>query len=101
MQVKVYVPRLIEVPSEYLPAHVRFCSSAFDGPTDIGQMQRWMDFSDKAGLLMYGSSYPHWSTSAPDMVAAGLENSQREKVLWQNAAELYGLGAAVDEGSMS
>jgi len=32
-------------PSEYLPAHVRFCSSAFDGPTDADQMQRWMEFS--------------------------------------------------------
>ena len=32
-----------------------------------------MDFTDKADLLMYGSSYPHWSTSSPDAVGRGLE----------------------------
>jgi predicted TIM-barrel fold metal-dependent hydrolase len=57
----------------------------------MGQMQRWMAFSAKADLLMYGSGYPHWSTSAPDGVAAGLDGSQRDKLLWQNATELYGL----------
>jgi predicted TIM-barrel fold metal-dependent hydrolase len=54
-------------------------------------MQRWMDFSGKADLLMYGSSYPHWSTSSPDVTAAGLDDVQRAKILWQNASELYGL----------
>jgi predicted TIM-barrel fold metal-dependent hydrolase len=87
-------PWVDRYPSEYLPAHVRFCSSAFDGPTDAGQMQRWMEFSAKADLLMYGSSYPHWSTSSPEVMAAdlkGIDAAQRDKVLWRNANELYGL----------
>jgi uncharacterized protein len=54
-------------------------------------MQRWMEFSAKADLLMYGSSYPHWSTSSPDLAAAGLDAAQCEKVFWRNASELYGL----------
>jgi predicted TIM-barrel fold metal-dependent hydrolase len=62
-------------------------------------MQRWMDFSGKAELLMYGSSYPHWSTSDPGVVAEGLDAAQRDKVLWRNASELYGLAAPV-EGSV-
>ena len=45
------------------------------------QMQRWMDFSGKADLLMYGSSYPHWSTSTPDVTAAGLDDAQRDEDL--------------------
>jgi predicted TIM-barrel fold metal-dependent hydrolase len=96
-------PWVDRYPSEYLPSHVRFCSSAFDGPLEDGQvptqMQRWMDFSSKADLLMYGSSYPHWSTTSPDVMVAGLEPGQRAKVLWQNAAELYGLTLPV-EGSV-
>jgi uncharacterized protein len=84
-------PWVDRYPSEYLPAHVRFCSSALDGPIDAGQMQRWMEFSAKADLLMYGSSYPHWSTSSPDVVASGLDAVQRDKVLWRNASELYRL----------
>jgi predicted TIM-barrel fold metal-dependent hydrolase len=55
-----------------------------------------MDFSGKADLLMYGSGYPHWSTSSPADTAAGLDNSQRDNVLWRNASELYGLAAQVE-----
>jgi predicted TIM-barrel fold metal-dependent hydrolase len=92
-------PWVDRYPSEYLRDHVRYCSSALDGPTDPAQSERWMDFTDKADLLMYGSSYPHWSTSTPDEVAAGLSDEQREKVLWRNASELYELAMEV-EGSV-
>jgi len=90
-------PWVDRYPSEYLPGHVRFCSSALDGPLEdgaggaAGKMQRWMDFTSKSDLLMYGSGYPHWSTSEPDLTAAGLGDEQRDKVLWRNASELYGL----------
>jgi predicted TIM-barrel fold metal-dependent hydrolase len=59
-------------------------------------MQRWMEFSGKADLLMYGSGYPHWSTSSPEVAAAGLDGSQRDHVLWRNASELYGLTAPIE-----
>jgi uncharacterized protein len=47
---------------------------------------------------MYGSSYPHWSTSSPGVLTGGLKGldaAQRDKVLWQNASELYGLKESV------
>jgi predicted TIM-barrel fold metal-dependent hydrolase len=91
-------PWVDRYPSEYLPGHVRFCSSAFDGPIETGKMRQWMDFTGKADLLMYGSSYPHWSTSPPDVMATeleGLDDSQRDNVLWRNASELYGLKESV------
>jgi uncharacterized protein len=91
-------PWVDRYPSEYLRDHVRFCSSAFDGPTDPNLAERWMEFTDKADLLMYGSSYPHWSTSMPASVSDGLNRAQREKVLWRNASDLYGVALEV-EGS--
>ena len=66
-------PWVDRYPSEYLRDHVRFCSSAFDGPTDASQAERWMDFTDKADLLMYGSSYPHWSTVEPGRRGRGAQ----------------------------
>jgi predicted TIM-barrel fold metal-dependent hydrolase len=99
MSMRDQTPWVDRYPSEYLPDHVRFCSSAFDGPTDEKHAERWLDFTDKADLLMYGSSYPHWSTSKPDNVVAGLNDVQREKVLWRNASDLYGVGLEV-EGSL-
>jgi uncharacterized protein len=91
-------PWVDRYPSEYLRDHVRFCSSAFDGPTDPNLAERWMEFTDKADLLMYGSSYPHWSTSMPASVSDGLNRAQREKVLWRNASDLYRV-ALEGEGS--
>ncbi len=92
-------PWVDRYPSEYLGEHVRFCTSAFDGPTDAGGLaERWMEFTDKAELVMYGSQYPHWSTTDPAAAAAGLSAEQREKVLWRNANELYGLMNDVEAG---
>jgi predicted TIM-barrel fold metal-dependent hydrolase len=99
MSMRDQTPWVDRYPSEYLRDHVRFCSSALDGPTDARHAERWLNFTDKADLLMYGSSYPHWSTSKPDDVVAGLNDVQREKVLWCNASDLYGVGLEV-EGSL-
>lgn len=93
-------PWVDRYPSEYLPEHVRFCSSSLDGPTDRSQVRRWMDFSAQAELLMFGSSYPHWSMSSPEVLAAGLDRTQRDKVLWRNASELYGLAIPAIESSV-
>lgn len=98
MSMRDQTPWVDRYPSEYLPGHVRYCTSAFDGPTDDGHAERWMDFTDKADLLMYGSGYPHWSSSSPDAAVAGLSIEQREKVLWRNASDLYGVTAV--EGSL-
>jgi predicted TIM-barrel fold metal-dependent hydrolase len=91
MSMRDQTPWVNRFPSEYLRDHVRFCSSALDGPTDESQVEQWLDFTSKADLLMYGSSYPHWSATRPDAVVAGLNSAQREKVLWRNASDLYGV----------
>jgi uncharacterized protein len=49
---------------------------------------------------MYGSGYPHWSTSKPADAVAGLDATQRENVLWRNASNLYGVSLGV-EGSLA
>jgi predicted TIM-barrel fold metal-dependent hydrolase len=40
---------------------------------------------------MYGSGYPHWSTTSPTDAVDGLDPEQREKLLWRNAAGFYSL----------
>lgn len=86
-------PWVDRYPSEYLAQHVRFCSSAFDGPTKPDNAARWMRFTNRDDLVMFGSGYPHWSTCSPHDVVDGLDADQRDKVLWHNAAQLYGLSA--------
>src|SRR4029079_9041564 len=85
MSMRDQTPWVDRFPSEYLRDHVRFCSSAFDGPTDAALAERWLDFSDKDELMIAVSGYRRWWTSRPAEVAAGLNEVQREKVLWRNA----------------
>lgn len=91
MSMRDQTPWVDRYPSEYLAEHVRFCSSALDGPTDPADASRWMEFSDRSGLVMYGSGYPHWSTTSPDDAAMGLDADQRANLLWRNAADFYRL----------
>jgi predicted TIM-barrel fold metal-dependent hydrolase len=39
---------------------------------------------------MFGSSYPHWQLNEPEVPNA-FSPEQRDKLLWRNAAKLYGL----------
>jgi predicted TIM-barrel fold metal-dependent hydrolase len=86
-------PWVDRYPSEYLARHVRFCSSAFDGPTDQGRAERWLELTGNTDRLMYGSGYPHWSMCAPFDAVRGLNAEQQQKVLWRNACALYEIGA--------
>jgi uncharacterized protein len=98
MSMRDQTPWVDRPPSEYLADHVRFCSSALDGPTDTADASRWMDFTDKSDLVMYGSGYPHWSTTSPRDAALGLNADQQEKLLWRNAGSFYRLSQLL-EGS--
>ncbi|OBB03382.1 amidohydrolase [Mycobacteriaceae bacterium 1482268.1] len=98
MSVRDQTPWVEQPPSRILPGHVGFCTSAFDGPPSVGHASRWMDFSNKSDLVMYGSGYPHWSTTSPVEAVAGLDSEQCSKVLWRNAARFYGR-APLKEGS--
>jgi len=92
-------PWVDRYPSEYLPAP---CPVLFVGVRRAyrpGPDAAMDEFSGKADLLMYGSGYPHWSTSLPEEAAGALDSAQRDNVLWRNANELYGL-AAPAEGSI-
>jgi predicted TIM-barrel fold metal-dependent hydrolase len=39
---------------------------------------------------MFGSSYPHFNLSEPKVPSA-FSAEQRDKLLWRNASELYGI----------
>jgi predicted TIM-barrel fold metal-dependent hydrolase len=43
-------------------------------------------------MVMFGSSYPHFNLSEPKAPAA-FSAEQRDKLLWRNAAELYGINS--------
>lgn len=83
-----WAPRM---PSDYLPGHVYFVQGALDGPGDVGFASEWLGFTGKEDMVMFGSSYPHRHCAEPAALPSALTVEQRSKVLWRNAADLYGL----------
>jgi predicted TIM-barrel fold metal-dependent hydrolase len=82
-----WAPRM---PSDYLPGHTFFVHGNYDGPGDVEFAGEWFGFTGKEDMVMFGSSYPHFHMSAPKVPAA-FSTEQRDKLLWRNAAELYGI----------
>jgi predicted TIM-barrel fold metal-dependent hydrolase len=90
-----------KMPSDYLPGHVYFIQGALDGPGDTEFAGEWLNFTGKEDMVMFGSSYPHWQLNEPEIPSA-FSTEQREKLLWRNAAKLYGLEKEfTDSGSAS
>jgi uncharacterized protein len=83
-----WAPRM---PSDYLPGHVYFVQGSLDGPGDVDFAGEWLSFTGKENMLMFGSSYPHWQLNEATALAGSLSPHQRDRVLWRNAAELYGI----------
>ena len=90
-----------QIPSAYLPDHVRFIHSNLDGPRQPDIAAEWIEMTGKSDLIMFGSSYPHWNMVEVSDLSRDLTDEQRQKILWKNADQLYGLGlgAAVPAAS--
>ncbi len=80
------------IPSSYLPDHVYFVQSNLDSPRREGIAAEWIEMTGKSDMIMFGSSYPHWHMTELDSISRDLSDDQRQKILWQNADTLYGLG---------
>ncbi|MFI7188389.1 amidohydrolase family protein [Nocardia nova] len=83
-----WAPRM---PSDYLPGSIYFVQGRLDGPGDVEFAGDWLEFTGKDDMVMFGSSYPHWQLDDPARLPSALTPAQREKLLWRNAAGLYGI----------
>jgi predicted TIM-barrel fold metal-dependent hydrolase len=88
-----------EMPSSYLPDHVYFVHSSVDSPGDADFAGEWLRMTGKEDMVMFGSSYPHWQLATVAALPPAWTPEQRERVLWRNAASLYGIDMASHVGA--
>ncbi len=89
---RIEAPWVTKRPMLYLADHVRFVTGTYEGPPDDDRvLGEWLEMTDAADLLLYGSGYPRWDTTAPRDVLPGLAGPGRERILGGNARSLYGL----------
>jgi predicted TIM-barrel fold metal-dependent hydrolase len=89
------VPWVTEPPSAIVRRHFRFTTQPFDAPPNAAQLSQLLEHLGSDDLLMFGSDYPHRYPHGNEELLAALSDEQRERVLWRNASDWYGLDALV------
>lgn len=88
---RVDMPWMKRLPSDYLAEQVRFVTDRMDGPIDADVASEWRSMVDADSLLVYGSNYPNWDFLHPGQVYPEADTAARERILRGNARELYRL----------
>lgn len=85
------VPWLKHLPSEYIKEHIRLTTQPIEEPEQPQHLVQIFEMSGAEDMVMFSSDYPHWDFDNPKMALAPFPREIRQKILYRNAAELYGL----------
>lgn len=100
-QGRVEVPWLKKLPSQHCRERLRLSTQ----PTEDMSIDQWVKLIDLMGtdeILAFSTDYPHFDFDDPSIaIPAALPDSLRQKVLWQNAAEFYGLNLEQPSATVS
>jgi predicted TIM-barrel fold metal-dependent hydrolase len=89
------LPLVKRRPSEYVREHVRFTTQPLEEPEIAADYRRYLEWMDASELVLFSSDYPHWSYNDPGWAAKQFPKATRDRVMWGNATELYGLPRTV------
>jgi predicted TIM-barrel fold metal-dependent hydrolase len=92
---KADLPHLKRKPSEYVHEHLRFTTQPLENPEERSELQRLLTWMGADRLLLFSTDYPHWTFDDPKWALRQLPNDLRERIMFQNAIELYGLPTQV------
>jgi predicted TIM-barrel fold metal-dependent hydrolase len=84
-------PWLKKLPSEYIVEHIRLTTQPIEEPENPEHILQIFEMMNAKRVLMFSSDYPHWDFDNPKMALPPLKGELKERILWGNAAELYGL----------
>jgi predicted TIM-barrel fold metal-dependent hydrolase len=90
-------PWLKRLPSQYIREHIRLTTQPIEEPEDPKHMTQILDMLGSDEMLMFSSDYPHWDFDNPKMSLPPLSRELKQRVLWENAANLYELREAPTE----
>jgi hypothetical protein len=87
------VPWVKRRPSEYVREHFRFTTAPVHLPSDPQALDQVLEMMGGAGSLAYASDYPHQHGDGLPALLDRLSDELRRKVMYETAAELYGVRA--------
>ncbi|GAA3840293.1 amidohydrolase [[Pseudomonas] carboxydohydrogena] len=90
-QGRVEIPWVKKLPSQHCRERLRLSTQ----PTEDISGEDWMKLIDLMGtddLLVFSTDYPHFDFDDPNAaIPRSLPAGTRDKILWKNAAQFYGL----------
>jgi predicted TIM-barrel fold metal-dependent hydrolase len=87
------VPWVKRRPSEYAREHFFFTTAPTHLPGDAADIDQLLEMMGGASALVYASDYPHQHGDGLPALLDRLSDEQRRKVMYETAAELYGVRA--------
>ncbi|MBI4504641.1 MAG: amidohydrolase [Chloroflexi bacterium] len=89
------IPALRRRPSDYVREHIRFTSQPIEEPQEPAHLTRVLEWLDAERILLFATDYPHWDGDYdPKRLFRGLSAHARQRILCENARELYRLPPA-------
>lgn len=85
------VPWVTRLPSEYAREHVLMSTQPIEEPDDPHHLKAILGMFDAEHMLMFSSDFPHWDGDTPDFAARAFPREMRERVMSENAREVYHL----------
>ena len=85
-----YTPWVKRLPSETVREHVRFGTQPMPQPPTFGDLKTLLGWMHADEVLVFASDYPHWDWDEPSSFLSGFEETTRQRILCENAKELYG-----------
>ena len=84
-------PWLERPPSEYLVEHVRLSTQPIEEPARRAHLLQIFEMACAERTVIFSSDYPHWDGDCPVQGLPKLPKPMRDRIMYQNAQELYGL----------
>jgi predicted TIM-barrel fold metal-dependent hydrolase len=87
-------PWLTRLPSEYIQEHVRLTTQPIEEPANADHLRQVLAMFDAHRMLMFSTDFPHWDGDTPDFAARAIPPAMRDRVMSENARELFHLPTA-------
>ncbi|MCI0637270.1 MAG: amidohydrolase family protein [Actinobacteria bacterium] len=95
---RMEVPWLKRLPSEYVRDHVRLTTQPLERPASTKELRAVLDIVGPE-LLLFATDYPHWDFDNP--LFTPLEEAWADRIFDGNARDWYGLAARAREPAVS
>ncbi|WP_159882400.1 amidohydrolase family protein [Paenibacillus puerhi] len=89
-------PWVKKAPSEYFRSNMYVSSQPIELTPDPAMFKPMLDSIWANETLLFSSDYPHWDFDSPRLAFPKLDPDYRQRIFYDNAAELYKLPARTD-----